>query len=180
MSVYLLSCPYCGSRKIQKIWPQSGWDRCLDCKLYFKNPMPTQKNLFALYTNSWQHPERSRSETGGTDLRLARIYAKLLARSLGLQNFYGLRIMDYGAGRGDMLKALMELGAKVVGIEPYGLDFLRAQGFEAYEDISEVKGNFDGIVTIDVIEHLRNPWDILKDLSNLRRCCIIPERKGDQ
>jgi len=129
--------------------------------------MPTQKELFALYTNSWQHPERSRSETGGTDLRLARIYAKLLARSLGLRDLKGLRILDFGAGRGDMLKALMELGAEVVGVEPYGLDFLRDQGFEAYEDISEVKGDFDGIVTIDVIEHPRNPWDILKDLSNL-------------
>ena len=129
--------------------------------------MPTQEELDDLYAKSWQNPERFRSETGGTELGLARIYGKLLAGSLGLRNLKGLRILDFGAGRGDMLKALMELGAEVVGVEPYGLDFLRAQGFEAYGKVSEVKGDFDGIVTIDVIEHLRNPWDTLKDLSAL-------------
>ena len=88
--------------------------------------MPTQEELDALYAKSWQNPERFRSETGGTELGLARIYAKLLAGSLRLRNLKGLRILDFGAGRGDMLKALMELGAEVVGVEPYGLDFFES------------------------------------------------------
>jgi SAM-dependent methyltransferase len=163
----LLSCPYCGSIDIQKIWPQSNWDRCVACGLYFRNPVPVQQELDSLYANSWQKPEQARSETGGTDLKLARVYVKLLIRSLGLRRLTGLRLLDFGAGRGDMSKALIETGAEVVCVEPYGVDFLKARGFEAYASISEVKGKFDGIVTIDVFEHLRNPWDTLRELSNL-------------
>lgn len=160
-------CPYCLSGRIRRIWDKSRWDYCEECGLYFRNPMPTQNELDALYNISWTAPDKQTSETGGTTLLLARIYVNHLIHSLGLRTFEGLRILDFGAGRGAMLQALKEKGAEVVGIEPYGIEYLKSKGFEIYTSVQEVKGEFDGIIAIDVIEHLREPWHILKELSSL-------------
>ena len=129
--------------------------------------MPTKEELDELYNNSWSTPEKATSETGGTDERLAKIYARKLAKSLQRRNFQGLRILDFGAGRGAMLKALREMGADACGVEPYGMEYLQTQGFEVYQDLSDVSGPFNGIVMIDVFEHLHHPWLIIKDLYNM-------------
>lgn len=163
----LNSCPFCHSNSVHRIWDGPRWDYCQECGLYFRNPMPTQQELDTLYESSWTDPEQCTSETGGTSLALARVYANRLLRALGLSSFQGLRILDFGAGRGNMLKALQELGAEVVGVETYGKVYLESQGFEGYEQLSEVVGRFDGIVTIDVVEHLHSPWDTLKTLNVL-------------
>lgn len=132
MVEYWSVCPYCGSDHILHIWPESSFDQCRSCLLYFRNPMPWQEELDELYNRSWSNPEIQRSETGGTDDCLAYVYARKLARSLGRRDLQDLKIMDFGAGRGAMLKALERLGARAVGVEPYGFEYLQSQGFEAY------------------------------------------------
>lgn len=129
--------------------------------------MPTKEELDALYQDSWSIPEERTGETGGTSDRLARVYARRLAKSLGRRDFAGLRILEFGAGRGAMLRALRDLGAEAVGVEPYGISYLQEQGFEAHPDLSDVSGRFDGVVTIDVFEHLHEPWKVLRDLCNV-------------
>ena len=132
--------------------------------------MPTKEDLDNLYDRSWAIPKDATSETGGTDEHLSRVYAQKLAKSLKRTNFHGLRILDFGAGRGSMLRALREMGAEVYGVEPYGMEYLQAQGFEVYQCLSEVEGKFDGVVTIDVVEHLHRPWVTIRDLYD-----ILPE-----
>ncbi len=167
MPNYLDSCPYCNSRDIYTVWPETNWDKCRSCSLFFRNPMPTKEELDILYNQSWTNPEDSTSETGGTDEYLAGVYANKLAKSLKLNNFKGLRILDYGAGRGAMLNALRNLGADVCGVDPYGVEYLKNLGFEAYRDLSELNNSYNGIVMIDVFEHLPKPWLTIKDLYNL-------------
>jgi len=120
--------------------------------------MPTR-----LYACPWEMTR----ETGSTDENLARVYTQKLARSLGRQDFHGLRILDFGAGRGFMLRALRDLGAEAVGVEPYGITYLCDQGLEAYQDLSEISGHIDGVVMIDVFEHLHEPWKVLRELCSV-------------
>jgi len=167
MPEHLHLCPYCNSRAIYTVWPETQWDQCRSCGLFFRNPMPTKEELDKLYEQSWYLPEEATSETGGTNERLAKVYAWKLAKSLKRYDFRGLRILDFGAGRGAMLKALREMGASVCGIEPYGTEYLRAQGFEVYGDLSQVSGTFDGVVMIDVFEHLHRPWETIKQLCDI-------------
>lgn len=167
MPTRLHACPWCESGDIYTVWPESHYDRCRSCSLFFQNPMPTKEELGALYQDSWSMPEEMTRETGGTNDKLARVYAHRLAKSLGRQDFHGLRILDFGAGRGAMLRALRDLGAEAVGVEPYGVTYLRDQGFEAYQDLSEISGRIDGIVMIDVFEHLHEPWNILRQLCDV-------------
>jgi hypothetical protein len=68
-----------------------------------------------------------------------------------------------------MLTALEELGADVCAIEPFGYEFLKSGGFRTFRTLDEIpKGViFDGIVAIDVIEHLYAPWNELQRFSEL-------------
>lgn len=129
--------------------------------------MPTKVELDALYSHSWNNPEQHRSETSGTESHLANIYARYLARSLGIRDFSGMRVLDFGAGKGLMIKALNALGAEACAVEPYGYEHLRAKGIKVYRELSEVKNSFDGITMIYVWEHLLQPWDTLLELHRI-------------
>ena len=162
-------CPFCSSMTIALHWKKVNVWRCSSCGLLFRNLLQPQHEVSELYKNSWLNPGMFKNMTGGTDLRLARIYAQNLASSLGLRNFVGLKILDFGAGRGDMLTALSELGADVYGIEPFGYDYLKNGDFKLFHTPEEVPEGFlfDGVLMIDIIEHLMTPWDTIMKLYRL-------------
>ena len=160
-------CPFCHQTAVPNWKVVNVW-KCLSCGLLFRDPLPSYDDLVQLYRESWSDPHEHRAETGGTDIGLARAYARKLACSLSLRDFCGLKLLDFGAGRGAMLTALKELGADVYAIEPFGYEYLRRHGFVAFSTLDEVPEEltFDGIVAIDVIEHLHAPWNEIKQFKN--------------
>ncbi len=155
-----IACPNCeGSAAVH--WKILSFWKCSSCNLIFRYPLPLENRIIELYEKSWTSPSECRSETGGTELSLARSYARKLADALELPDFGGLRILDFGAGRGDALTALSELGADVYGVEPFGYQRLVDKGFKVFRTLDEIpeQFTFDGIITMDVVEHLRSPWD---------------------
>lgn len=153
-------CPLCEA-PIKARWPQVNMWQCTNCGLLMRNPLPTPNELDTLYDASWQVPEANTRETGGTHAYLADLYMKRLLKSLGLTNFAGLTILDFGAGRGATVDALTSLGANVVALEPFGYDYLQKRGIPAYPSLDDLPADlrFDGIVSIDVIEHLTTPLE---------------------
>jgi 2-polyprenyl-3-methyl-5-hydroxy-6-metoxy-1,4-benzoquinol methylase len=130
---------------------------------------PSRQDLESLYHASWSDPERHIDETGATDSDLAKTYIARLARSIGRKDLRGMRILDYGAGRGALLRALLDAGSEACGIEPYGYRFLQAKGYTVYPSIGDLPSGiaFDGIVLLDVIEHLKNPRKVLASCKRL-------------
>jgi SAM-dependent methyltransferase len=161
----LPQCPQCTSRA-RPWWPAAHVFRCSSCGLLFRYPAPSGQELDALYAASWEDPKHKILETGGTTPELASVYAEKLVQSIGRKSLSGLRILDYGAGRGDMLRALSEAGATAIGVEPFGWDFLGQEGFSAFPSISDLPEDmvFDGIISQDVIEHVQNPWAVYETL----------------
>jgi 2-polyprenyl-3-methyl-5-hydroxy-6-metoxy-1,4-benzoquinol methylase len=151
----LNQCPICRQNVAERCRDAV---RCTSCGLMFKNESFVNRDLSELYKKAWDDVH---NEIGGTDIRLARIYAKKIALSLGLKDFAGLKILEFGAGRGYMLAALSELGASVYAVEPFGHDYLKNKGFEVFRSLNDLPCGilFDGIVTIDVIEHVFDPLD---------------------
>lgn len=178
-------CPFCNSTATTIHWKQTNFRRCSSCELLFKNIMKTEVEVSELYKKGWLDPSVHKNMTGGTDFGLARDYVKKLAISLGLKNFSGLKILDFGAGRGDVMNALAELGADVWGVDLFGYDYLRSKGLRVFRTIEEIPENilFDGIITIDVIEHLFEPWKIIRRLFGLLNhngwvCLTTPNAQG--
>ncbi len=160
------NCPLCQARFNQRR-RAAVFRRCDSCGLLVRNAALTTAEIKRLYRGSWSRPETARSETGGTELIHSRVYARDLAKTLGRSDFRGLKLCDFGAGRGAMVEALTELGAEVYAIEPFGYDFLSSRGLRAFRSLDELPAGllFDGVVSISVLEHLAAPWC---DLARLR------------
>lgn len=161
-------CPHCSGETVMH-WKNLSFWKCLSCSLVFRFPLPDGHSVVELYEDSWTAPFENRSETGGTSLELAVVYVKKLAETLKRNDFRGLRILDFGAGRGDAMTVLSELGADVYGVEPFGYQGLVERGFKMFRTLDEIPEGlaFDGIITMDVVEHLMTPWVEIKRLYNL-------------
>ena len=163
-------CPMCQTQS-QPHWISVNIYRCKKCGLLFKHPFPTISDLNQLYDQNWRDPNVEGSRTGGTNVFLASTYAKGLLGTLGVSDFSGLTLLDFGAGRGVMLDALSELGAVTYAVEPFGYNYLVDKGYQVYKHVEDIPGNlkFDGIVSLDVIEHLKAPREVLGKLKPLLR-----------
>jgi SAM-dependent methyltransferase len=83
------------------------------------------------------------------------------------------RLLDFGCGAGAFARWMSEHGYDVVGLEPYSfggevthgdrLRFVRAP----LEDARPTLGKFDVITMWHVLEHVRNPVDLLRSLVGL-------------
>src|SRR5260370_39405271 len=97
-------------------WKAPRFLRCQRCGIIFRDPMPDVQSLVAVYTTSWESPETNTRETGSTDAPIAHSLLSSLTKTMEM-NLSGLRILDYGAGRGAMSKALIDKGADVNALE---------------------------------------------------------------
>ena len=158
-------CRFCNGTT-RPHWRRGLFNRCLSCGLLMRNRAAEGAELDRLYRQSWLDPDFRRSETGGTELAHSRVYAAKLARALHIKDFTGLRICDFGAGRGSMSQALSELGAEIYAVEPFGYDFLIKQGIRAFRNLRDLPPGveLDGVVSISVLEHLDTPWQALRQI----------------
>lgn len=162
---HVLQCPFCHSRAMQH-WSSVNVCVCSSCELLFRYPQKDLVELTELYTASWADPEREIEETGATDSALAKIYADRLVQSLGFNSIEGMRLLDFGAGKGSIMEAFAQLGAEIYGVEPFGYGYLHNKGYAVYPSLDSLPPDlsFNGIVTFDVIEHLVAPWEYLMRL----------------
>ena len=92
-----------------------------------------------------------------------------------VKDWRGMSVLDLGCGGGFMAEPLARRGAKVVGIDPSApaigaarehaeatglhVDYRVASG----EDLPFSDGSFDGVVIVDVLEHVADPALVLDE-----------------
>jgi 2-polyprenyl-3-methyl-5-hydroxy-6-metoxy-1,4-benzoquinol methylase len=160
-------CPQCKFQRAASVhWRAPRFLRCRECGTIFRDPFPGDSELANYYSEGWKKPEENIVETGSTGEVIARHLADSLTDTLGIRSLSGMRILDFGAGRGAMTLELMKRGAKLVAVEPFGYEFLAERGVSVYRDLAHLPDelSFDGIVSLEVIEHLRDPNGVLAGL----------------
>lgn len=93
------------------------------------------------------------------DWMLSAMYRNQLSRlkAAGLKPEH--RVLDFGCGGGAFLKFLQANGySNVSGYDQYS---------ESYSDPSVLDSKYDVIITQDVLEHVAEPWDLLRQLDSL-------------
>jgi SAM-dependent methyltransferase len=94
-----------------------------------------------------------------------------------LGSLKGMRLLDYGCGRGSISGVALEVGLVPMGIEPdpVARNFTATRfGVPVYANLEELRlrdsgAQFDVIILWNVIEHLRQPWSDLRELRVLLR-----------
>ncbi len=160
-------CPQCKFQGAASVhWRAPRFLCCRECGTIFRDPFPGESELANYYSEGWKEPEENIVETGSTDEVIARCLADSLTDTLAIRSLSGMRILDFGAGRGAMTLELMKRGAKLVAVEPFGYQFLAERGVSVYRDLAHLPDelSFDGIVSLEVIEHLRDPGGVLAGL----------------
>ncbi len=141
--------------------------------LVYTDPRPSHESVRQFYREDY------RSEYKGSRIpKMKHIYRAgrvALSRWHGIREHvpHGAKVLDAGAGGGELMCLLRHCGHQVHGIEPnigyaeyareqYGLDL----DVCFFEDASLEPESFDAIVLFHVLEHLENP---LLEIQRLRR-----------
>lgn len=76
------------------------------------------------------------------------------------------KVLDFGCGNGGFLSRAKRIAQKVVGIDLMSelQKFYVKNGLEVYSDIEQIVEKFDYITMFHVLEHLKNPIELLKNI----------------
>ena len=177
------ACPGCGIAPPNEVLIRRGDDlqvrRCTSCALLFVDPAPSREALLRYYDAGYFNGGKDFFH--GVDYRDSRHasigdgsvtgYRELAARF----ELKGKTILDIGCATGALLQSLKSFGpARLIGIDV--AESALAYGRERYDldlrctDLEHAKlsaGEFDLIVMIDVIEHLRDLRSFFGEVSRI-------------
>ena len=174
------SCPLCASAAATELHlPHSVVWKCRadDCGLEFASPQLQDNELERAYSTHYypgtrnSHPFRRE----GTPDSVLRQILPQLERHLG--TVHGLRLLDYGCGRGQLSQIASDFGLAPIGIEPDPLARNVAAErvrMPVYANLAALcaehsTAQFDLVILWNVIEHLRQPWSELQRIRRLMR-----------
>ncbi|PYU49448.1 MAG: hypothetical protein DMG48_16460 [Acidobacteria bacterium] len=168
-------CLLCRGKAVQHLQlPHTTTWRCRasNCGLEFASPQVRDDELRRIYTASY-YPSTDNTrpvEYEPTDDSVVRQVLLQLEASLG--SLKGLRLLDYGCGRGPISRIALELGLVPAGMEPdpVARSISKASvGMSVYASLEELRSQdlppqFDLVILWNVIEHLRQPWSELQEI----------------
>jgi len=143
--------------------------RCSGCSLIFPNPMPIPVNGIEQHYNLdadkyFEHHQQDNKQQSARHL---------LAQAEELFSGKG-RLLDIGAGRGELLTVARDAGWDVTGIEPSArfaeyatsVSGLRVR-MEPLEACKFPDGSFDCVILSGVLEHLYNPNETVAEIARI-------------
>ncbi len=178
------ACDLCGSEHTKKIFEERGFPivRCCRCGLVYVTPRLTQARIAELF----EQFARGQREQISAELGLAPLWdkesprekhrydecLKILLAKLGPGS---RRLLDVGAGNGNLVKK-----AKQLGFEPYAFDVMpthierlsKEHGIPgtsapSLHDAALPDASFDAVTLWDVLEHLPSPSSTLREIHRI-------------
>ncbi|MCD4680839.1 MAG: class I SAM-dependent methyltransferase [Bacteroidales bacterium] len=163
------SCPICDSTQTQKIinWDRYSINHCRQCKLIYSDPFPTNQFLKDFYQGFlFNIPDKRNIEK------------QIETRKQELNTLFKFskerkKFLDYGGGTGSAYKAACELNlvSYYHDLDNEAEAFVRKEhGLTNDFIIDKIKNShiyFDYIFSDNVIEHLINPIDYVKEMREM-------------
>ena len=146
---------------------------CSQCGLIRTDPMPTPAELADYYATAYRADYQLAFAGGPPRVHLKRSAREAAARAelLAAKLKPGARVLDFGSGSGEFLAQARAKGCEAIGVEP-GRDYANYarthHGVEVLDDAGDERfpeAYFDVITTRHVLEHLRDPADVMERLS---------------
>jgi len=172
-----VSCPTCGSAaQSNPVFQRQdgvGFHKCTSCNIEYASPRFTEESLLNIYeSDTWK--DRSHYDnwsyenwkTGqGQHYHLVQQNIQLVKKFLPV----GSSILDVGCDIGLTVRGLNDIGYPSEGVEPGSIGAQIAKeksGVTVHQmeiDTFQSNTKFDGILLLDVLEHLYNPVKTLQE-----------------
>lgn len=161
-----MSCPVCNASDHKYIASKDSYNihRCEACSLVFIYPFPSDAELSEFYEN--YHKTSQYKDKIDSKVRRATKRIRSLSRAKNLT------FLDVGCNLGFATEAARRLGHEAMGIDIDSDAISRAKGlfpeanfeYAPISQLAEGSKKFDLIYCSEVIEHLTNPIEFLKDI----------------
>lgn len=134
---------------------ETDFRRCANCSLVFRQVFPSLSELSAIYRDAY---ETEKIASAGTDQESGPFASKSYGRFIRLHTQSCARVLDYGAGSGDLVTQLRAAGIVADGLEfsEDAREYCQSQrGITLLSDLHETRdGEYELVSMIEVIEHL--------------------------
>jgi len=166
----MATCPYCDNYAVWHLTNyRRAYYRCSGCDLIFQFTSKSYDDVVATYKKDYFN-KHSHDQLEGQRVKLYDHILELIVKNRGAG-----KLLDVGTGCGFFLVAAKMREWKVKGIEPsmQSAEVARLQNnldvFPGTLQNYEVKGQFDAITFINVLEHSAMPWLEIDMAKNLLR-----------
>jgi 2-polyprenyl-3-methyl-5-hydroxy-6-metoxy-1,4-benzoquinol methylase len=181
------ACPACASTAIEFAfestdtdWSIAGFDidECLACDTRFLNPQPTKETLDRFYKRLGDRDASAQTDASYLNKSLNNYldpdkratYKEGLLDPIREERASG-KLLDFGCGAGWFVRLASDHGFDAHGIDvnpqliEEGGDRLDLETLEQGDEESVPQDEFDVVTAFSVIEHVRDPFDLLETLA---------------
>jgi 2-polyprenyl-3-methyl-5-hydroxy-6-metoxy-1,4-benzoquinol methylase len=164
---------------------ETDFRECRTCGLVFREKFPSPTDLENTYEEAYSD---SNIEQAGTDQESGAFATEAYGRYL-LNRYIrpGMRVLDFGAGTGELVMLLRQAGVNAIGLEfsSAARDYCeKRRGFQLAHVLSAFPAeSFDLVVMIEVVEHLTDLWGTLSNVREMLKpngvlFITTPNRRG--
>jgi len=161
----MFRCPICHFKKTHTKYKVGKYQyyECGNCKTLFLYPLPSSSSIKRYYSSAFEYI------AGRAEESRIRKRANIILKKLKHLHPEGKTLLDIGSGYGYFLEEAKKISLDSTGIEP-NKKLAQSSVFRGTLDEFVKKSNsnkFDFITAIHVIEHIRNPFTFIKQVSRL-------------
>lgn len=184
-SLESVSCPLCNSRKSKTYCKKDGmhYAKCSECSFVYMNPRLSVDATLGFYNSKANEiyntfKFHAQNSVTAKDDELNQNNLNFITQVLGGSNLskplLGVKMLEIGSAKGHLLKLAQNMGADVYGVElnKKNVELSKAALGDVIfdKDILSLQlpnDSYDLIYLRDVIEHIHNPMEFLKELARL-------------